>query len=368
MPSHLLGHDLAPVGGGWRRLARAHQPEVGCVEIGADEEFVADMVGLIDEAAPARLDDPEFPGRLIDGQVAEFAPSLGVEVEEDEFARFGKIERNAEGLIALLVDQHVVARGAADAMPPDLVGAQGLRLVAHIEERAVVGGEHDAGGRALDTLIDDVPARDRAHEDAKFAVAAEIDGEGDTRVVGADGPGAEVALLGMARGQHADVEHDLLFGPAHRAAPHDERVLRALAEAALIEVAVDERRYARIRVRRTRLQFRSQLVHQRLDRFETRVGIGVLRRKIGDHARIVAVAEPIVFVDPLAAERRERRPQRRRHGRCEQRRLGLSRHRGRPSPGERSRRETSKTGREFSSRGNPVHVCHPLSPPQHRER
>ena len=86
MLSHLLGHDLAPVGGGRRRLARAHQPEVGRVEIGADEEFVADMVGLVDEAAPARLDDPEFPGRLIDGQVAEFAPSLGVEVEQDEFA------------------------------------------------------------------------------------------------------------------------------------------------------------------------------------------------------------------------------------------------------------------------------------------
>ena len=160
----------------------------------------------------------------------------------------------------------------------------------------------------------------------------------------------------MARGQHADVEHDLLFRSARRAAPHDERVLRALAEAALVEVAVDDRRYARIRMRRTRLQFRSQLVHQRLDRFEARVGIGVLRLKIGNHARIVAVAEPIVFVDPLAAERRERPPPRRRHGRCEQRRLGLSRHRGRPSPGERNRRETGKTGREFSSCGNPVHV------------
>ncbi len=205
--------------------------------------------------------------------------------------------------------------------------AQGLRLVAHIEKRAAVGGKDDVGGRVLDALIDDLAARDRAHENAEFPVAAEVDSEGDAGVVRANCPGAELVLLGMAGGERADVEHDLLCAPSRLLAPHDQRILRALSETALVDMAVDSRRYAGVLLRRARLQFRGKFVDQRLDRLETRIGVVVLRVKIGNDPRIAAIAQPIIVVDALAAEGLE----------CRARHRG-NRRRGRGYVG-RSRRE-----------------------------
>ena len=80
-------------------------------------------------------------------------------------------------------------------MPPDLIGAQGGRIVAHIEERLTVSGKDDIGAGIVDTLIDSFASRDRSQEDAEIAIAAEIDRERDARVIGAHLPRAELALL-----------------------------------------------------------------------------------------------------------------------------------------------------------------------------
>jgi len=69
-------------------------------------------------------------------------------------ARVRQTDRNTEGRIVLLVDQHVARRVGAQPMKPDLVGAQGRRVVTDVEERITVGGEHEIGARIVDTLID----------------------------------------------------------------------------------------------------------------------------------------------------------------------------------------------------------------------
>src|SRR6516164_4063474 len=98
-------------------------------------------------------------------------------------------------------------------MKPDLAGAQGRRLIAYIEKRVAVGGEHEVGARAVNTLIDGFAGRDRSHEDAKIAVTGEIDRESNAAVVRTHGPGAEVVLLRMTSRECADIEYDFLLRP-----------------------------------------------------------------------------------------------------------------------------------------------------------
>jgi hypothetical protein len=141
------------------------------------------------------------------------------------------------------------------------MGAQRRRLVAHVEECFAVGGEDKIGRRIVDAFIDDLAGRDGAHKDAKFTVTVEIDRECDARVVRAYGPRAELILVRMAGSERADVEHALLFRPRPILAAHDEWILRALREAALIDIAVVGRGDARILLRRARFQFRGKFIN-----------------------------------------------------------------------------------------------------------
>src|SRR6516225_4649920 len=123
-------------------------------------------------------------------------------------------------------------------MKPDLVGAQGRRLVAYIEESIAVSGEHEIGARIVNTLIDGFTSRDRSHEDAKFAATSEIGRESNSGIVGAHGPRAELILLRMISCERADIEHDFLLRPRGILMAHDAWVLRPFGEAVLINIAV----------------------------------------------------------------------------------------------------------------------------------
>src|SRR6516164_7609336 len=123
-------------------------------------------------------------------------------------------------------------------MKRNLIGAQCLRLVAYIEERIAVGGEHEIGARVVNTLIDGFACRDRSHEDLVFAATSEIDRESNTGVVGAHGPGAELVLLRMTSCERGDIEHDLFPRPRRIFMAHDVWVLRPLGVAVLIEITI----------------------------------------------------------------------------------------------------------------------------------
>src|SRR6516164_847292 len=191
-------------------------------------------------------------------------------------------------------------------MKPDLAGAQCRRLIAYIEERIAVGGEHEVGARAVNTLIDGFAGRDRSHEDAKIAITSEINRESNAAVVRTHGPGAEVVVLRMTSRECADIEYDFFLRPDGILMAHDVRVLRPLGEAALIDIAVVGCGDAGILLRLARLQFCCELIDQRLDWLKSRVGIGILRIEIRDDPRVLAIAQPVIVIAAHTAECFER--------------------------------------------------------------
>src|SRR6516165_11211508 len=147
-------------------------------------------------------------------------------------------------------------------MKPDLVGAQCRWLIAYIEKRIAVSGEHEIGAR---------------------------------------GPRAELILLRMDSRERANIEYDFLLYPRGILVAHDAWVLRPLGEAVLIDIAVVGCRDACILLRLKRIQFCGKLIDQRLDGLKLRVGIGVLRIEIRDDARVLAIAQPVVVIDAYTA-------------------------------------------------------------------
>src|SRR5262249_4072622 len=146
----------------------AHQPKVGRVKVGADEELIGDVVNLVDDASLPRLDNLQFPRRLIGWQIAKLGSEFLFDVEQDKLARPRQADRNTETRVALLVDQYVAHRVAAKPMPPDLIRTQGRRLVAHIENRIAVGSEDDIRTGITDTLIDGFASCDGSDEEAEI--------------------------------------------------------------------------------------------------------------------------------------------------------------------------------------------------------
>ena len=63
--SRLLRNDFLPIHCIWIYLRRDHQPKVGCVQVSPDEELVAGMIDLVNDAASARLNNFQLAVRLI---------------------------------------------------------------------------------------------------------------------------------------------------------------------------------------------------------------------------------------------------------------------------------------------------------------
>src|SRR6516165_5196040 len=240
-------------------------------------------------------------------------------------------------------------------MKPNLVGTQCRRLIAYIEKRIAVSGEHEIGARVVNTLIDGLTSRDRSYEDAKFAATSEIDRESNSGIVGAHGPRSELILLRMDSRERANIEYDFLLYPRGILVAHDAWVLRPLGEAVLIDIAVVGCRDACILLRLKRIQFCGKLIDQRLDGLKLRVGIGVLRIEIRDDARVLAIAQPVVVIDAYSAKRFERLRNDRRNRDCAYRRFNRAGRTISQSACERDCSSSRKAKREKPSSGKPAH-------------
>src|SRR5215470_8665924 len=109
----------------------------------------------------------------------------------------------------------------------------------------------------------------------------------------------------MTSSQLADIQYGFFLCPMLIFAAQDVWILRALTEAALVEVPIVGSGHACILLCLTRLQFCGKLLHQWLDRLKTCLGIGIFRIEISDDARVLVVAQPIVIIDAHTAECRE---------------------------------------------------------------
>jgi len=72
----LLWNNLPPMRRRRRCLRCAHQPEIRRVKVSADEERITDVIDLIDQASPARLNDLQLSRWLIDRHIAKLAGAL----------------------------------------------------------------------------------------------------------------------------------------------------------------------------------------------------------------------------------------------------------------------------------------------------
>ncbi len=84
--------------------------------------------------------------RLVGIDQPRFAGGGAGEGDDDEVFRGGGVEADVEGVILLLVDQLVRGRIRPERMAIDLIGQQGLRVLAHIEDGLVVVGPHQIAG------------------------------------------------------------------------------------------------------------------------------------------------------------------------------------------------------------------------------
>src|SRR6516225_333147 len=240
-------------------------------------------------------------------------------------------------------------------MKPDLVGTQCRRLIAYIEKRIAVSGEHEIGARVVNTLIDGLTSRDRSYEDAKFAATSEIDRESNSGIVGAHGPRAELILLRMSSRERAEIEYDFLLRPRGILMAHDAWVLRPLGEAVLIDIAVVGCGDACILLRLARLHFCGKLINQRLDGFKSRASIGILRIEIRDDARVLAIAQPVVVIEARTAECFECLRYDRRNRNGAYRRFNRAGRTEAQSACEGHCSRSRKAKREKSSSGKPAH-------------
>src|SRR6516164_3741873 len=81
MMPRLFWNDLSPIRRRRRRLRCAHQSEVWRIKISANKELVADVIDIVDHASPARLNDFQLGGRLIDGRIAKLTGALLIDVD-----------------------------------------------------------------------------------------------------------------------------------------------------------------------------------------------------------------------------------------------------------------------------------------------
>src|SRR5260370_34041077 len=100
----------------------------------------------------------------------------------------------------------------------------------------------------------------------------------------------------MTSSELADIQYDFVLRPMLILAAHGVWILSALAEAALIEVSIVGGGHACILLRLTRLQFCGKLLHQRLDRLATCLGMGLLRIWLSDAGPVPAVWRAIVII------------------------------------------------------------------------
>ena len=214
-------------------------------------------------------------------------------------------DAHLEGVVLLLVQQAVGADRGAQHMRHHPVTAQRDGVLGDVEQGAVVVRPHDVGLHIGDRVAQHAAGGEILDLQHILAPADDILGPCDQFIVGADlpfGQGEEAVALGHRR----LVEHQ--FGRGVRcAAPFDHRIIGTRGEARLIPPAIVAVGDAAVILLDVRHRFFVQPGLQRLQRGQPRIGIAVLRIRIGEHLRIFAavIAQPVIIVLAHAVGRRD---------------------------------------------------------------
>ena len=278
---------------------------VGAVGVVDHEESVGGRLDVVlDPVAPGR-DDAPLPLRVVRGQHPDLRGRLGAQPEEQPALVPAAADPHPEPLVVLLVDEDVLLRVPADAVPPQLVGAPRV-VEPGVEDERPVAAELAAVADTGERGVEDLTARDVAHGEGEALVAGGVDRERDEPVVRADGQRTEREELGVP-GLEVAVEDDLLpgdegalgvragiaLGPGR---PHVGRVLPSLGGPAEVPP-----RAARHRDRQVVLLHPgADLVEQRTAQVRqvrrALLGVRVLGRQVGEELGVLEVLHPGVRV------------------------------------------------------------------------
>ena len=100
---------------------------------------------------------------------------------------------------------------------------------------------------------------------------------------------------------------NLLLGSSCEILPaHNKRVLRTFYKPPLIEETIVRGRHAHILGRCARPQFPGELVHERFNLLEPRIGISIFRAEKGADPWVSTIAKPIIRIDTHTTEFFER--------------------------------------------------------------
>ena len=302
LQQHVLavGNHLVPgheVGAPDRAL---HEAEVRGVQVGQDQEAVALVVDVVLQVAGPRLEDAELAGGVVRLQDAGLGAEGLVAGDHKVAVGFGAADVAGEGVVVLLVDQHVVLRIGADAVAPDLERAQGLRILLRVEQGAVVQGPGHVAGHLRDH-VRKVPAGVQvAHMQVVEAAAHGVHPVDHIPGVGTDLHAAQ-GEIPLVPAHGVAVEHDLL-GRVHRALPAAvQGVFAALLVTGVVPVAVQEVGGRGVVLLDAALQLGQQRVLQRLGVGHHGVQVGVLGVQVIQDLGVVPFVQPVVVVNTGAA-------------------------------------------------------------------
>jgi len=103
------------------------------------------VVDGVFQASLTRLEDAPLGQGLIGRQVAHLIGQRVSRMDEQIVTALGLADPYAEGLVGFLEDHHVRRRVVTQLMAPDLVRAQGLGILAYVEEGPAVLGPYAPG-------------------------------------------------------------------------------------------------------------------------------------------------------------------------------------------------------------------------------
>ena len=308
------GDEPLPLGGAEQRdpLLVARRVERGPREVGVggvgvvhDEEPVGGGLDVVLDALAAGRHDAPLPLGVVAVEQVHLGRGLRAEAEHDPALVAAARDPHPEALVVLLVDEHVVGRVAADAVPPQLVRPPRV-VEARVEEEPAVAAELDAVPDVGDGGVEDRAGRDLADREVEALVARGVDRERDEPVVGAHGQRAHREEL-VVPGLDVAVDDDLLARHGIRlgVGTHsrvDERgadvrgVLLPLDRAREVPPRAAHDGHRQVGLLDPRPDLLEQRRAQRREVLRARLGVGVLGLEVRDQRGVLEVAHPRVGV------------------------------------------------------------------------
>ena len=232
---------------------------------------------------------------------------MAAQVHQDEGPAPGLAEREEHRAVRLLVHDRVGGRVAPQSVAVETPRASRL-VQCRVEEGAVVLGPFDAVGRIVDPLGEQLAGRQILHEERVGLGTGRIGGVGQEPVIRTQRQRAQPEIV-VPLGEEILVERDLLSGLERAMAAAEDRVLPTLLGSGVVVPPVDSLRHRQVGLLNSADHLAIQALLESLGVPHHRGGIRVLCFEVAEDGRILAVAKPVVLVDPgIAVDREAVRP------------------------------------------------------------